>query len=180
MPYNFLEVFFVNILILSGSPRKNSNSAAFANEFKKGAESIGHTVTLFDVGNMKIGACLACEYCHNKGNGECIQKDGMQSIYPALNTADVIVFASAVHYWSFSGQLQSVITRFYAPHKPTAKKYAMILSSHSPDVYNALISQYTDMLDFFGAENLGIKTFCGTNQLTENNLKEIYDFGASL
>jgi len=27
---------------------------------------------------MKINGCLACEYCHGKGDGECSQKDDMK------------------------------------------------------------------------------------------------------
>lgn len=29
---------------------------------------------------MNIKGCLACEYCHGKGQGTCAQKDDMQEI----------------------------------------------------------------------------------------------------
>ena len=32
----------------------------------------------------------------------------------------MIVFASPVHYFGFSGQLESAIARFFAPFKPKA------------------------------------------------------------
>ena len=60
----------------------------------------------------------------------------MQSLYPKLAAANMVVFASPVHYFAFSGQMQNTITRFYAPWKPAAKKYAMILSSMSPVPYS--------------------------------------------
>ena len=171
----------MNILILNGSPRARSNSAAFAKAFKEGAESAGHSAEILDVGKKKINGCMACEYCHKAGNGQCIQKDDMHEIYPKLAEADVLVLASPIHYWSFSGQLQSLISRFYAIWKPAAKKYAMILSSGSPAVYDAPISQYKSILSFFGAEDLGIKTFCGReSQATEENIAEISAFGASI
>ena len=66
----------MNILILQGSPRANGNTAWMAEEYKKAAEAAGHEVTLVNVSKKKIAGCLACEYCHNKGNGACIQKDG--------------------------------------------------------------------------------------------------------
>ena len=65
----------MNILILQGSPRANGNTAWMAEEFKKTAEAAGHQVTLVNVARKKIAGCLACEYCHNKGNGACIQND---------------------------------------------------------------------------------------------------------
>ena len=170
----------MNIVVLNGSPRANGNTAAFVKAFQEGAESVGHTVTVFPVAQMKIAACLACEYCHGKGEGACIQQDDMQKIYPAMAQADLVVLASPVHYWSFSGQMQAAITRFYAPLKPTAKRYAMILSSGSDGVYNALVSQYHDMLDYFGAGDAGIRTVYGYDQKTEENLAEIRAFGASM
>lgn len=170
----------MNILILNGSPRANGNTAAFVKAFCEGAEGAGHSVTVFPIGKMKIASCLACEYCHGKGEGACIQQDDMQEIYPAMAQADLVVLASPVHYWSFSGQMQAAITRFYAPLKPTAKKYAMILSSGSDGVYNALISQYHDMLNYFGAQDTGIRTVHGYEQQTEENLSMMRAFGAAM
>lgn len=46
-----------------------------------------------DVCRMKIGGCLACEYCHIKGRGECIQKDDMQNIYALLKETSWIFWA---------------------------------------------------------------------------------------
>ncbi len=56
------------ILILQGSPRANGNTAWMAEEYKKAAEVAGHEVTLVNVAKKKIAGCLACEYCHTKGN----------------------------------------------------------------------------------------------------------------
>ena len=69
----------MNILILQGSPRANGNTAWMAEEYRKAAEAAGHKVTLVDVAHKKIAGCLACEYCHGKGNGACVQKDDMFS-----------------------------------------------------------------------------------------------------
>ena len=170
----------MNILILNGSPRAKSNSAAFAAAFKEGAESAGHSAEIIDIAKKKIAGCLGCEYCHKAGAGKCVQKDDMQEIYPKLAEADCVVFTSPVYYWSFSGQMQNLITRFYAPGKPAAKRYAMILSSGSPGVYEAPISQYKSILSYFGAEDLGIFVFNGPDQTTEDNLAEIKAFAASI
>lgn len=170
----------MNILILSGSPRVNSNTSAFVKAFQEGAEGAGHHVTVFPVGTMNIRPCLGCEYCHGKGEGSCIQNDDMQKIYPAMAQADLVVLASPVHYWGFSGQMQSAITRFYAPLKPKAKKYALILSSGSDGVYDAIITQYHEMLTYIGAEDAGIRTVFGYEQQTEENLTMMRTFGAEI
>ena len=83
----------MNILILQGSPRANGNTAWMAEEFRKAAEAAGHKVTLVNVAHKKIAGCLACEYCHGKGNGACVQKDAMQELYPLLAEAEVLVIS---------------------------------------------------------------------------------------
>ena len=170
----------MKILVLNGSPRKTGNTASFTKAFKEGAESKGHEVEIVPVANMKIAGCIACEYCHNKGAGACIQKDDMQEIYPKMASADMVVFASPVYYFGLTGQMQCVFSRFYAPWKPAATKYALILSSGSPDVYDGPIAQYKGFLKFIKADDCGIKTFHGLNQATKENLDEIRAFGASL
>ena len=125
----------MNILVLNGSPRKNGNTAAMVDAFIKGAKENGHRITVVPVCQRKIAGCLACEYCHTKGNGKCIQQDDMQEIYPVLEEAEMIVLASPVYYHSFTGQLQCAINRIYALDKPkNLKKTALILSSGSDDV----------------------------------------------
>ena len=108
----------MNILILQGSPRANGNTAWMAEEYRKAAEAAGHKVTLVNVARKKIAGCLACEYCHGKGNGECIQKDDMQELYPLLAEAEVLVLAAPIYYFTLSAQIQLAIQRFYAIWKP--------------------------------------------------------------
>ncbi len=171
----------MKILVLNGSPRGNGNTKAYAEAFKTGAEKKGHEVKIVDVGRMKINACLACEYCHEKEKGVCVQKDAMQDVYPDLAEAEMIVFASPVHYFGLSGQMQSALSRFYAPFKPAkADKYGLILSSGSPDVYAGIESQYKTMVGFFGAQDCGIYKYHGEENGTEKALAEIEAFGASI
>ena len=66
----------MKIAILNGSPRKE-NTAAMVDAFKAGAEEAGNEVCVLHVGRMKINGCLGCEYCHSKGEGQCVQKDDM-------------------------------------------------------------------------------------------------------
>ena len=104
------------------SPRPNGNTAALVEAFAEGAKESGHEVTVVPICQKKIAGCLACEYCHTKGEGKCIQQDDMREIYPVLSEAEMIVLASPVYYHSFSGQLQCAINRIYALDKPAKLK----------------------------------------------------------
>lgn len=74
----------MRILVLNGSPRPKGNTKQMVDAFRSGAESAGHRVDVIDVCRKKIAGCLACEYCHTKGNGACVQKDDMQEVYSLL------------------------------------------------------------------------------------------------
>lgn len=170
----------MKILILNGSPHPAGNTKALVDAFTKGAQSAGHEVVECPVGTMNIKACLGCEYCHTKGEGKCIQQDDMQQVYPELDTADMIVFASPVHYLGFAGPLQTALGRFYAPFKPKAAKYALILSSNSPNVHEVLELQYKHNVGFFGGEDMGIREVVGDDNKSEAALADLEAFGASL
>ena len=119
----------MNILILQSSPRANGNTTWMADEYKKAAEAAGHEVTLVNVAKKKIAGCLACEYCHNKGNGACIQKDDMQELYPLMAEAEVLVLAAPIYYFTLCAQIQAPIQRMYCVNAPAkVKKMALLMS----------------------------------------------------
>lgn len=153
----------MKILILNGSPRAGGSTAAMVKTFRQAAEEKGHEVTVFDVCRMNIRGCLACEYCHGKGRGECVQKDDMQQIYARLRDAEMLVLASPIYYHGISGQLKCVIDRFYSALYPTApeplKKTAMFLSSGDDHMdVGARFSYEGDFLGYLGLEGMGIFT----------------------
>jgi multimeric flavodoxin WrbA len=164
----------MNILILQGSPRANGNTAWMAEEYRKAAEAKGHSVTVVNVAKKKINGCLACEYCHTKGEGQCVQKDDMQEIYPLLQEAEALVLAAPIYYFTLSSQLQTAIHRFYAIWKPQkVKKTALLLSSHSPNVYDGAVAEYKGIITFCGYEDTGIVTAKADEQKTEETKKRI-------
>lgn len=175
----------MNILVVNGSPRPRGNTKQMVEAFQEGAVSSGHRVDVVDVCRKKINGCLACEYCHTKGNGDCIQKDDMQEIYELLKNSDMLVIASPIYYHGISGQLKCAIDRFYSvayPVKPDRlKKVAMILSSGDADMYDgALFSFKGDFLDYLNLENMGVVTAHGAENGSPKKRKELWDFGASL
>ena len=165
----------MNILILQGSPRANGNTAWMAEEYRKAAKSAGHKVTLVDVAHKKIAGCMACEYCHGKGNGACVQKDDMQELYPLLADADVLVLAAPIYYFTLSAQIQAPIQRIYNMNKPgKVRKMALLASSYSPNVYDGAIGEYRSILNYWGVEDTGIVTAKIDEQKTDATRAKIF------
>lgn len=172
----------MKILVLNGSPRRNGNTAAMVSAFVEGASESGHEIHVVDVCQKKIAGCLACEYCHTKGDGRCVQDDDMQEVYPVLDEAEMIVLASPVYYHSFSGQLQCAINRIYALDKPRKlKKAALFLSSGSDHVYDGAIYEYQNsFLEYLKLEDTGIFTAFGKQNQSEELLARLKQFGRNL
>ena len=175
----------MRILVLNGSPRPKGNTKQMIDAFREGAESAGHQVDVVDVCKKKIAGCLACEYCHTKGNGDCVQKDDMQEVYSLLKETEMLVIASPIYYHGISGQIKCVIDRFYSaayPRKPrNLKKAAMILSSGDPNMYDgAMFSYKGDFLGYLGLEDMGVFTTYGMENGSDVKLSELRDFGMSL
>jgi len=169
------------ILILQGSPRANGNTAWMAEEYKKAAEAAGHEVTLVNVSRKKIAGCLACEYCHNKGNGACIQKDDMQELYPLMNEAEVLVLAAPIYYFTLCAQIQAPIQRMYCVNKPAnVKKMALLMSSYSPGVYDGATAEFRDICNYWQVENMGFVSAKIDEQKTEETKQKVIELANKL
>ena len=98
-----------NVLILSTSPRKNSNSEALAAAFARGATEEGNTVETISLRGKDLRFCLGCFACLK--NGKCVIKDDMAEIVPKMEKADVLVFATPIYYYEMSGQMKTLLDR---------------------------------------------------------------------
>ncbi len=70
----------MNILILSGSPRKGGNTDLLVEAFVKGA-SQKHHVEVMSVRDYKVNPCMGCNACFKSKDNICAQKDDMSLIY---------------------------------------------------------------------------------------------------
>ena len=97
------------VLILSTSPRINSNSEALAEAFASGANETGNDVEIIRMREKNIRFCLGCFACQK--TGKCVIKDDMAAIVPRMEQADVLVFATPIYYYEMSGQMKTLLDR---------------------------------------------------------------------
>ncbi len=175
----------MNIVVLSGSPRKGGNTAIMVGAFKEGAESAGHTVEVVDVAAKKIAPCCACKYCYSHG-GDCAIPDDMTEVREALKRADMVTFASPVYWFDISAQLKLAIDRMYAFGSCgfSFSKVALLLDSGADGVYDAAIAAYKAMSSYLKWEDMGIVTIPGMaekgDMAASPRLADVRALGASL
>jgi multimeric flavodoxin WrbA len=112
-----------NILVLNGSPRKKGNTAFLVEMLENASQK--HRIKHYDLYGMKIIGCTHCDACKKVAKRPgCILQDDFNGVLDEILSADVIVIASPVYCWSFSGCVSSALDRFYAYVK---KDYRLIL-----------------------------------------------------
>jgi len=97
------------ILIVSSSPRANSNSEALAKAFARGALEAGHEAELISLRGKTINFCRGCFVCQEKQR--CVIRDDADVICQKALEADVLVFATPIYYYEMSGQLKTLLDR---------------------------------------------------------------------
>ena len=120
------------VLIISSSPRKGGNSDLLCDRFQAGAESAGHSVEKIFLKNYNIGYCRGCGVCNT--THKCVQADDMAALREKFVSADVIVLATPVYFYSMDGQLKTFIDR-------TVPRYTEIANK---DFYYILTAADTD------------------------------------
>ena len=97
------------VLILSSSPRKGGNSDLLCDEFMRGAKESGHDVEKIFIAQKKINYCMGCGVCNS--TSKCVQHDDMAEILDKMVSADAIVLATPIYFYSMDGQLKTLIDR---------------------------------------------------------------------
>lgn len=152
------------ILILSGSPRRNGNTALLVNWFAQGARSRGARVEIVRTTLLKYKAlgCTSCRKCQISSRYECVINDGARPVLMKMAHVDVIVMATPLYFYGASAQLKVVFDRFFSLYKwdnaagtmstPLKGKTFVLLASAFEDVGLdlmekpfALTAEYTGM-----------------------------------
>ena len=179
----------MDVLILHGSQRKNGNTAALANEFMCGAKDAGHKVTKVELKEKQIVDCLGCGACQIN-IGQCIQRDDMITIYEQLKTADVILFASPVYFYTWTSLMKRLIDRTFAIEKLLSNKTFYLISAGAApnETYmKTMIDSFNQYIECFRSGNnknggyiFAYNTDIKDNSENRETLKKAYELGRNI
>lgn len=97
------------LLALYTSPRRRGNTSMLLDSLVEGAEEAGVRMVSFRVAEMDVRPCRGCDACSREG--ECIQEDDMQDIYPHLERAGAVALAAPVFSMNICAQAKALIDR---------------------------------------------------------------------
>ena len=150
------------ILVISSTPRPNGNSDILCDHFIRGAEESGHQVEKIQLAGKTVNPCIACYACKKD---KCIYPDAAPEIVQKMLSADVIVLATPVYFYTMCAQLKSLIDRSVMVYPEiTDKKFYYLITM--ADTANEMFRGTIEALNGFVAccENskcLGMVTASG-------------------
>ena len=100
-----------NILVIQGGGRAKGNTARLIEHFVAGVKEAGHSVEVISLIKNEVKGCMGCNAC--RYGKPCIQKDSFNDMIPKIKSADCIVFASPLYFWTVSARIKAFIERFY-------------------------------------------------------------------
>ena len=125
------------IYAISGSPRRNRNTATLLDKVLEGARSAATDVTAerIDLYSLKYTGCLSCFACKRKDGpsyGKCAVKDDLYEVLQKLAEADAVVFGSPIYYRTITGQLHAFYERFFFPYMQYKVGYPNLVQRKIP------------------------------------------------
>ena len=178
------------IVILNGSPRRNGNTSMLVQAFTEGAEGVGHTVSAFFLSDLHIQGCKGCLGGHSSRECPCVQKDDMQTIYPAVRNCDVIVLASPLYYWNLSGQLRTAMDRLFALEENDGNllrghnRSCALLMAAEGHGFEDVLTYYNHLMEHLQWNNLGHVLAGGNGDVGDiagkPELQQAYTLGKSI
>jgi len=118
----------MKILILSGSPKKNGNTAQLVKWFCEGASAKDAQFEVVNTAFLKYKAtgCTSCRQCQKIDKYECVIDDEAKPVLAKMAFVDVIVMATPLYFYAASAQLKLVMDRMFSLYKWDNKANTMV------------------------------------------------------
>ncbi len=102
----------MNICILFGSLRNNSNTDLLLRPFEAELKRLGNQVERITLRDLHIEPCTACWTCQDVFEEPgCPKQDDMKLVYESVQRADCIVFASPIYSWYCTPPMKAAMDR---------------------------------------------------------------------
>jgi len=121
------------VLGISGSPRKEGNTAILVKEVLKHIEGKKRFISLT---GLNINPCDSCDRCW-KEKIECLIDDDIKRIIREMKRCDAIILGSPCYFGTVSAQLKMLIDRTVSIHEKDILKNKIGAAVVTQDVYGS-------------------------------------------
>ena len=101
--------FAMKVILISGSPKPNGNTARILGECSKVIEQHGVEAEIVSFAGMKIEACIACGKCSKEG--KCGLDDGLNEVMDKIRGAEGLIFGTPVYFGTARGDVMCALQR---------------------------------------------------------------------
>jgi len=146
----------MKVLGLSGSMRKDGNTALLIKEILKHCRHSEIQTEFISLAGKKIQPCLGCEKCKEKK--WCVnERDDWDKIIEKVIGSDVLVVGSPTYYYDINGQLKNFIDRTYSLYhdRKLAGKKGVAVAVHAQKGANRTIQTLEGFLGAHEFSSLG-------------------------
>ena len=148
----------MKVLAIIGSPRKGGNTDILVEKFLHGCAITNHELEKVYLYKHNISPCIACSRC-KKGDYTCTIKDDMQSLYPLLDEADMIVFGTPNYWFGPSAKTKLLIDRLrpYTSNKKLKGKKASLIvaAADGPEACGPMVEMFKLSFNYLGIGFIG-------------------------
>lgn len=120
-------------LMMCGSPRKLGNASTMTGLLAESLNSNSDEIRKVHLYDYEIKPCIDCRTC-KKDNSICTIEDDMQLLYPQIEDADILIFATPIYWFSPTAKTKLMLDRlrpYFVNKKLNGKKSALLLPAGS-------------------------------------------------
>lgn len=99
----------MKVLLLSGSPKSEGNTAQVLGECARAIEAQGVETEIVSLAGKKIEACIACGYCGK--HGKCGLQDDLDPIMEKLRRVQGFIVGAPVYFGTARGDVMNALQR---------------------------------------------------------------------
>ncbi len=102
----------MKVLVLNGSPKKNSDTMQLTNSFLEGLNVAGsNEIEIINVIDKNIAPCRGCFGCWQNGDGKCVIQDDQNEILDKYLKVDLVIWSFPLYCFGFPSHIKAVLDR---------------------------------------------------------------------
>lgn len=180
-----------NILVVTGSARKEGNSMSLAYAFIKGARTSDNAVHRFDAANKKILPTRGPENAWRRGKPSMVDDD-FNAVSPYIQVSDILVFVTPIYFGGMAASVKLFVDKLQAYLMPQRKRelkftkayLIAVCEDESMEMFEGAKFTFMRILKDFGVTDFEMLLVPGVKEVGDINkgtaLNDAFEMGKNI